>query len=524
MIVKTIAEANLSFCCLQEVKYRNNGTKVITLNTGESYIFIWCGQKRRRDAGVGVLIKQCNEIQFEEPDILNPRIIAMNLCIQGFKIRLVNVYAYTNCDGAETQKDAFYRMIKKACLNQDKHQKLIVNGDFNATTSIALSQCFFDGRKIIDDPDCNANGTRIKSFCRDMKLCMTQTYFDHPIENRYTWYSPDKKTKKVLDYVLMESFVQQYTLDCKVDINVDMESDHRLVATEMCTPMTKRARAKQLKPGRGPNRINPKSLENVETRKQFTQAVTNELIRNQYVDHSGKKIITCLENAAQTTLKNMNTTNPSRQTWKEDKTLNLLLEQRKTFDRTSDGYKETTKKIKKHVRHLRNEKISTEAKQINEYSNRRNIEELYRSFKSDNSSFKKQTSRNKCDPKKLKEFFKKHFTSNTIDEDPIEICQAPQYILDLQNISADEIETGPPNEEELRCVIQNLKNKKAACDIPMEYIKYSMGSKEFVQEIVQLYVTIWETKSIPKRWGHSRLVTLWKGPAKWKIDDPKSYR
>ena len=51
-----------------------------------------------------------------------------------------------------------------------------------------------------------------------------------------------------------------------------------------------------------------------------------------------------------------------------------------------------------------------------------------------------------------------------------------------------------------------------------------MGSREFVDEIVKLYGTIWETKSIPRGWGHSRLVALWKGPGKGKIDDPKTYR
>ena len=58
MITKQVAQAKLSFCCLQEVRHRNTGNKIISLDTGEQYIFIWCGQKRRRDAGVGILIKK----------------------------------------------------------------------------------------------------------------------------------------------------------------------------------------------------------------------------------------------------------------------------------------------------------------------------------------------------------------------------------------------------------------------------------------------------------------------------------
>ena len=71
--------------------------------------------------------------------------IALNLEIKGFKIRLVNVYAHTNCDGHDSQKDAFYRSLKKACIKQDKHQKILICGDFNATTSVSLKNSCFNG-------------------------------------------------------------------------------------------------------------------------------------------------------------------------------------------------------------------------------------------------------------------------------------------------------------------------------------------------------------------------------------------
>ena len=187
-------------------------------------------------------------------------------------------------------------------------------------------------------------------------------------------------------------------------------------------------------------------------------------------------------------------------------------------------HKNITKMIKKQVKHLRNEKISNEAKELNEFANRRKVEELYRSFKSDNSSFNDAKPSKKCDPLKLTEFFKKHFTGGAIYEDPIELEETPDFIRELQRITTNDIKIGPPDEEELTSVINNLKGGKAASDIPIVYIKQSMGSREFVEEIVKLYGTIWETTSIPKGWGHSRLVALWKGPGKGKVDDPKTYR
>ena len=57
-IAKEAAKAKLQVCCLQEVRYRNIDSKVIALNNDESYTFFWSEQKKRRNAGVGILIKK----------------------------------------------------------------------------------------------------------------------------------------------------------------------------------------------------------------------------------------------------------------------------------------------------------------------------------------------------------------------------------------------------------------------------------------------------------------------------------
>ena len=42
--------------------------------------------------------------------------------------------------------------------------------------------------------------------------------------------------------------------------------------------------------------------------------------------------------------------------------------------------------------------------------------------------------------------------------------------------------------------------------------------------MLKLYRSVWTTKAIPKEWGHSKLVTIWKGPGEGKQDDPSTYR
>ena len=141
--------------------------------------------------------------------------MAVNLNIFGYKIRLVIGYSPTNANGSELLKAEFYRNLRKAIVNPDNNRNLIVLGEFNAQMEIVHRKTEFDGKNILEDHICNDNGQRLKSFCRSNRLCIPQTFFDHPLEERYTWFSCDKKTKKVIDYVLLQSCIQQYVTQCK---------------------------------------------------------------------------------------------------------------------------------------------------------------------------------------------------------------------------------------------------------------------------------------------------------------------
>ena len=96
--------------------------------------------------------------------------------------------------------------------------------------------------------------------------------------------------------------------------------------------------------------------------------------------------------------------------------------------------------------------------------------------------------------------------------------------LEQQRITTDDINSGPPDEKEIIDVIRKLKDGKSASNVPSAFIKHALDCEEFKAEIVKLYGKIWETGTCPRSWGHSKLVTLWKGPSKGKANDPSTYR
>ena len=151
-------------------------------------------------------------------------------------------------------------------------------------------------------------------------------------------------------------------------------------------------------------------------------------------------------------------------------------------------------------------------------------EKLYRSMKSDITSFRNINRGKQYDPGKMKDFFSKHFNQTTIKDTPIELTEAPVFLSSLQAIPENIMATTPPDKNELLSTIKSMKSGKTANDVPTAYIKCATESDAFMDEMVNLYKTVWQTNTIPRKWGHSKLVTIWKGASKGSINDPKAYR
>ena len=122
--------------------------------------------------------------------------------------------------------------------------------------------------------------------------------------------------------------------------------------------------------------------------------------------------------------------------------------------------------------------------------NKKQIEDLYRNFKSDNSFFNRYKPKSgRCDPALMKAYFKKHFTAETIVNEPIELLDAPTFLQLLQ--STEDIKVGPPDEREILYIIKKLKDGKSTNDIPSTLIKNAIGCADFKAELLKLYETIW---------------------------------
>ena len=234
-----------------------------------------------------------------------------------------------------------------------------------------------------------------------------------------------------------------------------------------------------------------------------------------------EKITKVLNKVALDTLE-LKTKKTRSEIWKEDQELNATLKERSGFNRGTIQYKILSKKITKRVQKLRNDKLEHEARQLNSFTAKRDLENLFKTFKDDHTAYKEIHKTNKCDPQKLKEYFEDHFTLKDHLVIPPELEQIPNYMEHLKFNSR--LVTDPPSTQEIVATIKDLKNGKSSNDIPTIFIKTAIENDDFVKEIEKLYKDVWIQNYFPSKWGNSKLVALWKGPGKGSPKDPSTYR
>ena len=139
---------------------------------------------------------------------------------------------------------------------------------------------------------------------------------------------------------------------------------------------------------------------------------------------------------------------------------------------------------------MRNEKLKAGAEELNPFAKKRQVENLFRSFKDDNNAFTSLSKNTQFEPGKLKDYFNNSFKSKETIFDPDELMSAPNFINKLINIGTKPMKTSTPQTYEIDAALKQLKNGKTSKDIPAAFLKHAVGEKEFLKELTTLYKVV----------------------------------
>ena len=484
-----------------------------------------CVDEYRNIHGVGFIIKVNPNIELIQIEYVNARIIVLHARVYGCLIKVINCYAPTE-DSSENNKSAFYNNLKKQFSNTLSKKKIICLGDFNATTSAALFNSSLRENSIVENLCVNDNGERFHELIQ--KLSALNTWFNHKRCRQVKWHSPDGVTKKVYDFILSCSWLQQYATNCRVYNSYDFDSDHRLVVADLNTPGNKFSRFRKWNPKIAHKKYDFAALQTEEINHNFLTNLSNMWENAQTIDNNNTaindRLVQSIKAAAAVTI-------PERvaqklyQPWHSDQKLKeLYIEKDEARSKNADSkiVQYLRKKIRKRSRYLKNQYFKDEAQKLNQLSINRELEKLFTRAKRQDTTLK--SCNHSCSPDKLLKHFRTHFNpENNQPERPRELdAQLPEFVESLRRASAmTDINSQPPTTEEIRYHLQKLKNGKASNDIEPELLK-RCEQPIMLNVIHRMTLNLWENLDVPSAWGNSRLKTLWKGKGSKK--DPSKYR
>ncbi|CAG4951581.1 unnamed protein product [Colias eurytheme] len=193
-----------------------------TIEEHKEYIFCYMGETQGLH-GVGFLIKKSLRDNISGFLGISERVALLKLNFKEGTLSLIQVYAPTE-SSSEDEITKFYTDLSRAQELADNNRLII--GDFNAKIgqpkpheNLVLGNYGYGIR--------NARGDRLIQYAQENKLSIMNTYFKKRSSRKWTWLSPDHKTKNEIDFILSSN--PKSVTNVEVLNKISYPSDHRMI-------------------------------------------------------------------------------------------------------------------------------------------------------------------------------------------------------------------------------------------------------------------------------------------------------
>ena len=322
----------------------------------------------------------------------------------------------------------------------------------------------------------------------------------------------ESEAKNQIDHFLISRQLRSAVLDARAQRGADINSDHYLVRTKIQLRLSKCVNTKKFKP-----RFNTDRLKDRDARRMYCEAVRRKRRRAENRAEEREEIENLweaqtkayVESAEEILGFRKGKSKPwiSKQTWKlidERKAIKSKLDSSKSEriqNRIGEEYRQKDKEVKSYMREDKRRWMAEKAQAAQKAAENGRAKELYDITRQVSSKGPRKTAAitNK-DVKLLKSKeerqarWKEHFEEVLNREAP----PNPPTDEEMEEEELD-INTEPPTEEEIRKVVQALKNGKApgSDQITAELLKADTESTYV--ELKRLFDLIWQEEKVPEQ-------------------------
>ena len=201
---------------------RREGEDTIILESGN--LLYYREGDQLSQGGVGFIVRKSLRNNIVSIGSVSTRVAYLILRIsKRYSLKVIQVYAPTSTHPDE-EVEAMYEDISRA-IHASKTHFSVVMGDFNARLGQRSGNELKVGQFGVGQR--NQRGQRLAEFMEKEGLYMMNSFFKKPPHRKWTWMSPDGKTKNEVDFILTNK--RQIFNDVTVIARVKTGSDHRMV-------------------------------------------------------------------------------------------------------------------------------------------------------------------------------------------------------------------------------------------------------------------------------------------------------
>lgn len=504
-LTEEINELSWDIVGLSEV--RRKGTYSITLYNG-TVLFI---NGNGDTGGTGFLVNKSLKnkvIKFKTySHRVSKLILHLNFHNKPLKVKIVQIYAPTSAASAEDMLQ-FYDPLECA-LEEDRSKYTIIMGDWNAKVGQKTSMSENSVGKHGYDSR-NTRGEQLVEFCEARKLFIMNTFFAKPDEKKWTWLSPDSRTKNEIDLFISDS--KHIFLDVEANNEIVTGSDHRPIrATIKLNLPLKKTKSKANKTKKFAHQVpltNPALYENILEHKLAQETMEENInIRND-------QIVSALNTTSKELTSSCPLQKPTNDQFQISKDIKKLFEKRRRLKRSGRDKIEFT---------VISRLIRTKLKEL---SLRKKIEALNEALQ-EGTSLKRVIRNQNIGTSRIisikdgeKIYTEKKNILNSICSFYRELYKRAHNIS-LNELPSSSPEVLPILVEEVVLAISNLKRNKAAGPDFIFNEELRAGGVTLAKALCELFNDCLKQGRVPQEWLKAKLILLFK---KGDRNDIRNYR
>lgn len=514
---------NIDILGISEARWTGTGKR--RLDSGHTLLYSGRTDGQHRE-GVALLMSKEAAKALMEWNPVNERLLVARFHSRYTKLSIITCYAPTE-DALDEEKERFYEQLQSALGNIPSHDMLIVAGDMNAKVGANNQQKERTmGKQGLGEM--NNNGERLYQLCSENDLVIGGTTFQHRDVHKYTWTSPDGKTRNQIDHLIINRKWRRSLQDVKTKRGADVGSDHQLVIGKLCLKLRKEKASKVR------DRLyDTGKLKDQDTRAEFQLEIRNRfrVLQDDEQDLTIDNFNQAMNQAAEATLgykRKHKESWISSGTWEkiaERKDIKKRLNQTKSErvkDQIKKRYTQADKEVKKSARKDKKKYIEDLTSEAERAAQRQDMRTLYRitsdlkgGYQNVDTPIKDKEGKHITSEEAKIERWKEHFETILNREEP-------RLRADIKAAERDlDIQTACPTLVEVREAIKAMKSWKSPGNdrVTAEMIKAE--DAETPRVLTEIFTNIWLSEQTPEDWKVGLIIKL---PKKGDLGDCNNWR